>query len=125
MAYGCCLLNLRLPAGAVRVAAPAACASAPRSVAVFDLCIAVMGTGLDTVRVVLDKVVDIIAEIRVGFSVVTPVAVLLIQVLVCTETQCRECVQKNSLSSGRWFSAGPPWGNCASRSSSAAWHASI
>ena len=111
-----------LHVGSVRISAPAACASAPRSVAVFDLCIAVMGTGLDTVRVVLD---NIIAEIRVGFSVVTPVAVLLIQVLVCTETQCRECVQKNSLSSGRWFSAGPPWGNCASRSSSAAWHASI
>ena len=79
------MLDLRLPTGAVRIAAPAACANAPRSVAVIDLCIAVTDTGLDTVRVVLDKVVDIIVEIRVGLPVVTPVAVLLIQVLVCRD----------------------------------------
>ena len=51
--------------------APAACASAPRSVAVLDLCIAVKGARLDTVRVLLDKV-----------------AVLLVQILVCTESRC-------------------------------------
>ena len=79
------MLNLRLPTGAVRIAAPAACASAPRSVAVFDLCIAFAGARLDTVRVVLDKVVNIIVEIRVGLPVATPVAVLLIQVLVCID----------------------------------------
>ena len=68
-----------LRAGAVRVAAPAACASAPRSVAVFDLCIAVTGARLNTVRVVHDQVVDIIVEIRgVSFPVVAPVALLLI-----------------------------------------------
>ena len=71
LAYGCCMLDLRLSAGAVKIAAPAACASAPRSVAVLDLCIAVKGARLDTVRVVLDKV-----------------AVLLVQILVCTESRC-------------------------------------
>jgi hypothetical protein len=72
------VLDLRLPTGAVRVAAPAACASAPRSVAVFDLCIAVTGARINTVRVVQDQVVDIIVEIRVSFPVVAPVALLLI-----------------------------------------------
>ncbi len=72
------MLDLRLPTGAVRVAAPAACASAPRSVAVFDLCIAVTGARINTVRVVQDQVVDIIVEIRVSFPVVAPVALLLI-----------------------------------------------
>ena len=62
------MLDLRLPAGAVRVTAPAACASAPRSVAVFNLCVAVTGAGLDTVRVVHDQVVDVIAEIRVSLG---------------------------------------------------------
>ena len=76
------MLDLCLPTGAVKIAAPAACASAPRSVAVFNLCIAFAGA---TVRVVLDKVVNIIVEIRVGLPVVTPVAVLLIQVLVCID----------------------------------------
>jgi hypothetical protein len=61
--------NLRLPTGAVRIAASAAFASTPRSVAVFDLCIAVTGTRLDTVRVVFDQVVDIIVEIRVSLPV--------------------------------------------------------
>ena len=74
-----------MPAGAVGVAAPAACTIAPGSVAVFNLCIALTGTGLDTVRVVLDKVVDIIVEVRVRLPVVATVAVLLVQVLVCTE----------------------------------------
>ena len=59
------MLDLRLPAEAVGIAAPAACTSAPGSVAVFNLCIAVTSTRLDTVRVVFDKVVDIIVEIRV------------------------------------------------------------
>ena len=90
------MLDLRLPAGAVRVAAPAACASAPRSVAVFNLCIAVTGAGLNTVRVVLDKVVDIVVEIRVCLPVMTAVAVLLAQVLVCTELRSRECIQEDS-----------------------------
>ena len=74
-----------MSAGAVRVTAPAARASTPRSVAVFDLCVAVTGAKLDTVRVVHDQVVDIVVEIRVSLPVVAPVAVLLIQVLVCTE----------------------------------------
>ena len=87
LAYGCCMLNLCLPTGAVNVAAPAACASAPGSVAVFNLCVAVPGARLNTVRVVFDKVVDIVVEIRVCLPVVTPVAVLLIQVLVCTESR--------------------------------------
>ena len=66
-----CLLDLRLPAGAVRVTAPTACASAPRSVAVFNLYVAITGARLNTVRVILDKVVDIIVEIRVvGLPVV-------------------------------------------------------
>ena len=91
------MLDLRLPTGAVRVAAPAACASAPRSVAVFNLCIAVTGARLNTVRVVLDKVMDIVVEIRVGLPVVAPVAVLLVQVLVCTEPRCGERVQENGL----------------------------
>ena len=80
-------MDLRLPSEAVRIAAPAACSSAPRSVAVFSL---YRGARLDTVRVILDKFVDVIVEIRVGLPVVTPVAVLLIQVIVCTETRCRE-----------------------------------
>ena len=79
------MLDLRLPTGAVRVTASAACASAPRSVAVFNLCVAVTGARLDTVRVVHDQVVDIIVEIRVGLPFVGTVAVLLVQVLVCTE----------------------------------------
>jgi hypothetical protein len=79
---------MRLPAGAVRVAAPAACASAPRFVAVFNLYVAVAGARLDTVRVVSDQVVDIIVEIRVSLPVVTPVAVVLIKILVCTESRC-------------------------------------
>ena len=82
------MLDLRLPAGAVRVAAPAAYVSAPRSVAVFNLFVAVAGARLDTVRVVFDQVVDIIVEIRVSLPVVTPVAVLLIKILVCTESRC-------------------------------------
>ena len=69
--------------------APAACASAPRSVAVFNLCITVTGAGLDnTVRVVHDQVVDIVVEIRVSLPVVATVAILLVQVLVCTEPRC-------------------------------------
>ena len=83
--------------GAVRVAAPAACSSAPGSVAVFDLCIAVTSAGLYAVRVVFDQVVDIVVEIRVSLAVVTSVAVLLIQILLCTESRCGECVQENSL----------------------------
>ena len=79
------MLDLCLPVGAVRVTAPAACSSTPGSIAVFDLCVAVTGTRLYTVRVIFDKVVDIVLEIRVGLPVVTPVAVLLVQVLVCTE----------------------------------------
>ena len=79
------MLDLRLPAGAVGVAAPAACTSAPGSVAVFDLCITVTGAGLDAVRVVHDQVVDIIVEIRVSLPVVAAVAILLVQVLVCAE----------------------------------------
>jgi hypothetical protein len=43
----------------------------------------VAGTGVDTVRVVLDKVVDIVVEIRVSLPVLTTVAILLIQILVC------------------------------------------
>ena len=80
------MLDLRLPTGAVGVTAPAACTSAPRSVAVFDLCITVTGAGLNTVRVVHDQVVDIIVEICVSLPVVAAVAVLLVQILVCTET---------------------------------------
>ena len=80
--------DLCLPAGAVRVAAPAACASAPRSVTVFNLCVAVAGAGLDAVRVIHDQVVDVVVEIRVSLPVMAPVAVLLIQVLVCTEPRC-------------------------------------
>ena len=57
------MLDLRLSAGAVGVTAPAACASAPRSVAVFNLCIAVTDARLNTVRVVYDLVVDIVVEI--------------------------------------------------------------
>ena len=80
------MLNLRLlPAGAVGVTASAACAGAPRSVAVFDLCITVTGAGLDTVRAVHDQVVDIIVEICVSLPVVATVAILLVQILVCTE----------------------------------------
>ena len=79
------MLNLRLPTGAVGVTASTACAGAPRSVAVFNLGITVTGAGLDTVRVVHDQVVDIIVEIRVSLPVVATVAVLLVQVLVCTE----------------------------------------
>ncbi len=94
---GCCVLDLRLLTGTVRVTASAACAGAPRSVAVFNLCIAVTGAELDTVRVVHDQVVDIVVEIRVSLSVVATVAVLLVQVLVCTEPRCRECVQENGL----------------------------
>jgi hypothetical protein len=44
-----------------------------------------------------DQVVDIVVEIRVSLSVVATVAVLLIEILVCTESRCRECVQKNGL----------------------------
>jgi hypothetical protein len=79
------------------VAAHTACASAPRSITVLDLCVAVTGARLNTVRVILDKVVDIIVEISVCLPVVAPVAILLIQVLVCTEPRSGECVQKNSL----------------------------
>ncbi len=75
------MLDLRLSAGAVGFTAPAARASAPISVAVFNLCVAVTGAGLDTVRVVHN-------QIRVSLSVMAPVAVLLIQVLVCTEPRC-------------------------------------
>jgi hypothetical protein len=82
------MLDLRLPTGAVRVSAPAACASAPRSVAVFDLGVAVAGAGLDTVRVVHDQVMDIVVEIRLSLPVVAPVAVLLIKTLVCAEPRC-------------------------------------
>ena len=42
----------------------------------------------DTVRVVDDQVVDIIEEVRVSLPVMAPVAVLLIKVLVCTESRC-------------------------------------
>ena len=77
---GCCVLYLRLPTGTMKVAAPTACASAPRSITVIDLCIAVTGARLDTVRVVLDKVVDIVVEICISLPVVAPVAVLLIRV---------------------------------------------
>ena len=84
------MLDLCLPVGAVGVTAPAACSSAPGSVAVFDLCIAVAGTRLYTVRVVFDQVVDIVKEIRIGLPIiVAPVAVLLVQVLICTdESRC-------------------------------------
>ena len=82
------MLDLRLSVGAVRVTAPAACSGTPGSVAVFDFCIAVTGTRLYTVRVIFDQVVDIVIEIRVGYPVVTPVAVLLVQVLICTESRC-------------------------------------
>ena len=76
------------PVGAVRVTAPAAYSSTPGSVAVFDLCIAVTGARLHTVRVVFDQVVDIVIEIRVCLPVMAPVAVLLVQVLICTESRC-------------------------------------
>ena len=79
------MLDLCLPTGAVGVTASAACAGAPRSVAVFNLCITVTGAGLDTVRVVHDQVVDIVIEIRVGLPVVATVAILLVQILLCTE----------------------------------------
>ena len=82
------MLDLCLPVGAVGVTAPATCSSAPGSVAVFDLCIAVTGTRFYTVRVVFDQVVDIVIEIRVGLPIVAPVAVLLVQVLICTESRC-------------------------------------
>ena len=82
------MLDLRLPVEAVGVTAPAACSSAPRSIAVFDLCIAVTGARLYTVRVVFDQVVDIVVEISVSLPVVASVAVLLIQVLVCTQSGC-------------------------------------
>ena len=88
LADGCCLLDLRLSTGAVRIAALAACASAPRSAAVFNLCITVAGTGLHTIRVVLDKIVDVIIEIRESLPVVTAVAVLLVQILVRSESRC-------------------------------------
>ena len=75
----------------MRVTAPAARASAPRSVAVvFNFCVAVTGAGLDTVRVVHNQVVDVVVEIRVSLPVVTTVAVLLIQIFVCTEPRCGE-----------------------------------
>ena len=57
-----------------------------KSVAVFNLCIAIAGARLNTVRVVHDQVVDIVVEIRVSLPVVAAVAVLLVQILVCTET---------------------------------------
>ena len=79
------MLDLRLSTGAVRIAAPAACTSNPRSVAIFDLCITVAGIGLDTVRAVLDKVVNIVIEIRECLPVMAPVAVLLVQILLCTD----------------------------------------
>ncbi len=82
------MLDLRLSAGAVGVTAPAARASALGPVAVFNLCVAVTGAGLDTVRVVHNQVVDVVVEVRVGLPVVAPVAVLLVQVLVCTEPRC-------------------------------------
>ena len=85
LAYGCCVLDLCLPTGAVGVTASAACAGAPRSVAVFNLCITVTNAGLDTVRVVHDQVVDIIVEVRVSLPVMAAVAILLVQVLVCAE----------------------------------------
>ena len=91
------LVGSALACGSCESCAPAACASVSRSVAVFNLCIAVTGARLDTVRVVHDQVVDIIVEIRVSLPIVAPVAVLLIQILVCTESRCRECVQENSL----------------------------
>jgi hypothetical protein len=81
-------VDLRLSTGAVRIASPATCASTPRSVVVFDLCITVAGIRLHTVRVVLDKIVDIILEIRVVLPVVTSVTVLLVQILLCTELGC-------------------------------------
>jgi len=34
----------------------------PGSIAVFDICIAVVGTGLHTVRVIRDRVLDIVVE---------------------------------------------------------------
>jgi hypothetical protein len=118
------LLDLRLPTIAARVAARAACVCAPRSVAVFDLCIAVASAGLDTVRIVLDKVVNIVVEIRVSLPVLTPVAILLYAPSRDVESASRRMVF-SSLSSGQWLSAGPPCGNFASRSSSAAWYASM
>ena len=63
----------------IEFTAPAACVNTPRSVVVLDLCITVAGTGLHTVRVVLDKVVDVVIEIRESLPVVTTVAVLLAQ----------------------------------------------
>ena len=51
-------------------------------------CLQSLGAGLDTVRVVHDQVVDIIVEIRVSLPVVATIAVLLVQVLVCTEPRC-------------------------------------
>ena len=123
-----CVLDLRLPAGAVGVAAPAACTSAPGSVAVFNLCIAVTGTRLDTVRVVLDKVVDIILRSVYVFPLLLRLQYCWYRFLYApsrgVESASRRMVF-SSLSSGRWLSAGPPCENCASRSSSAAWHASI
>ena len=82
------MLDLCLTVGAVRVTAPAACSSAPGFVAVFDLCIAVTGTRLNAVRVIFDQVMDIVIEIRVCLPVVAPVAVLLVQVLINTESRC-------------------------------------
>ena len=82
------MLNLRLPARAVGIAASTACASASRSVSVFNICIAVTGTRLETVRVIFDKVADVVVLIGVGLPDVTPVAVLLIQIPVCTESRC-------------------------------------
>jgi hypothetical protein len=81
---------------------PTACASAPRFVTVFDLCITVAGTRLHTVRVVLEKVVDAIVEIHEGLPVVTSVPVLLVQILVCSESGCQAFsrIIFNSLSSG-------------------------
>ena len=84
------MLDLRLSAGSVGVtSSPAARASAPGPVAVFNLCVAVTGAGLNTVRVVYNQVVDVVVEVRVGLPVVAPVALLLVQVLVlCTEPRC-------------------------------------
>ena len=44
----------------------------------------------DTVRVVDYQVVDIIEEVRVSLPIMAPVAVLLILVLVCTESHLGE-----------------------------------
>ena len=76
-----CSCDLLIPPGAMRVAASAALLGAPRTITLVHIAV-LDRTGLDTVSVILNEVMDIVVQVLVSLPGAAAVAVLLVQRLV-------------------------------------------